>query len=157
MANIERDYLENEFDKPIVLVTYDGNLIVKEKIQVLRYDHKVDGQKATSKLNVLFAFPFEDYENIKTGIKLNKKIEAQKLKLIEKRSERSTVATPEEYLNGVAKNVKITMRTGHVLSGRQLSASQYDLLLQISEKIVLVYKHGILEYEIIDLATPDEK
>lgn len=145
----EKDYLENKFEKPIVLVTYDGNVLAKEKIEVSKYDHKIDGQKATPKLIVLFAFSFGDYDAIRTGIKLNAKVEAQKLKPIKKRAKRPVVATPEEYGTGVGKPVQITMRTGHVLSGEQLKNTKYDLIINIEDQNVLVYKHGILEYQVV--------
>ena len=144
----EKHLLQNQYTKPIVLVTYEGNVLIEEKIRVLRYDHIIDGAKATSKLNVLFAFPFNEYEIIKAGITLNKKVEAQKLQPITKRSDRPKVVTKEEYDNGIGANVQVTMRSGHVLSGYQLHATRYNLIVKINEKIVLVYKHGILEYQI---------
>lgn len=142
----EKNLLENHFEKPILLVTYKGNVLVKQKIDVYNYDHKIDKQKTTPKLQVLFAFQFTDFEAISIGIKLNQKIEDQKLKPIKKRSQRPLVATQKEYNNGTDQNVKITMRTGHVLSGYQLQATEHNLVLRISDKHVLVYKHGILEY-----------
>ena len=148
--------LQNQFSKPIVLVSYEGNVLVKKKIRVLRYDHIVDDAKATTKLNVLFAFPFNEYDAIKAGITLNKKVEAQKLQFIKNRSDRPKVATKEEYDNGIGANVQVTMRSGHVLSGYQLHATKYNLTVTINEKIVLVFKHGILEYQIIAGETPDE-
>ena len=152
----EQHLLHNQFTKPIALVTYEGDILVKEKIRVLRYDHIIDGAKATTKLNVLFAFPLDEYDAIKAGIKLNKQVEAQKLQLIKDRADRPKIAKREEYDNGIGANVRVTMRTGHVLSGYQLHATKYNLVLRISDKQVLVYKHGILEYQIIAGETPDE-
>lgn len=149
----EKNLLENKFAKPIVLVTYDGNLLVKEKIKVLKYDHSIDSAQPTSKLNVLFAFSFNEYDAIKSNIKLNAKVEARKLKPITKRSKRSKVAMKEEYEAGTGINVQVTMRTGHVLSGYQLYENQYNLILTIHEVNVLVYKHGILKYQIIEEET----
>lgn len=148
--------LQNQFAKPIALVTYEGNVLAKEEIRVLRYDHIIDGAKATTKLNVLFAFPLNEYEAIKSGIKLNKKVEAQKLQLIKDRADRPKVAKREEYDNGIGADVRVTMRSGHVLSGCQLHATKYNLVLRISDKQVLVYKHGILKYQSIEAETPDE-
>lgn len=152
----EKHLLQNQYTKPIVLLTYEGNVLIEEKIRVLRYDHIIDGGKATSKLNVLFAFPFNEYETIKAGITLNKQVDAQKLQPITKRSDRPKVVTKEEYNNGTGANVQVTMRSGHVLSGYQLHVTKYNLIVKINEKIVLVYKHGILKYQIIEGGTPDE-
>lgn len=148
MKTIEKDYLENRFVKPIMLVTYDGDVLVKEKIKVFPYGHRIDKRKSIHKLDVLFAFSFEEYDAIKVGIKRNKSVAAQKLQPIVKIAERPHVATKQEYRAGERKFVKITMRSGHILSGKQICDTQYDLLVRINEKIVLVYKHGILVYQI---------
>lgn len=146
----EKDLLQTEFTKPIVLVTYEGNVLIEEKVKVMKYDLKIEDQKPTSKLNVLFAFPFAQYETIKAGIKLNQKVEDQKLKPIKKLKDRPVVATKEEYKSGDGRNVKVTMRTGHILSGEQLQNMAYNLILNICDQFVLVYKHGILEYEVME-------
>ena len=151
----EKHLLEKGFAKPIVMVTYDGNVLVQEKIEVLKYDHKIDGQAPTSKLIVLFAFSLGDFDAIRTGIKLKEKVEAKKLQPIKKRYNRPVVATKEEYENGTDQHVQITMRTGHVLVGKQIWATQYNLIVQINEVNVFVYKHGLLEYEIVQGETAD--
>ena len=142
----EKDLLQTEFVKPIVIVTYDGNQLIKEKVKAHKYDLKVDEDTLISKIDVLFAFPFAHYQTIKSGIKLNKKVEAQNLKPILKPKDRPIVATKEEYQTGNGKSVKLTMRTGHVLSGQQVANTEYNLILNIADHLVLVYKHGILEY-----------
>ena len=144
----EKELLGNVFDNPIVLVTYEGNVLINEQVKVLKYDLKIDDQKPTSKLNVLFAFPFAQYETIKAGITLNQKVEAQKLKPIKKVSDRPIVATKDEYEAGVGRNVKLTMRTGHGLTGEQVANTQYNLIVKVCDQVVLVYKHGILEYQV---------
>lgn len=117
---------------------------------MLKYEHKIDGQKPIPKLIVLFAFNFGEYETVSMGIKLNQKVEDQKLKPIKSRSKRPVVATKEEYEAGHQKNIRITMRTGHILSGKQTHEMEYNLILKINGIDVLVYKHGILEYKITE-------
>lgn len=144
----EKYLLEKGFAKPIILVTYAGALPIEKEVKVIRYDLKIDGSKVIKKLEVMFAFPQESYEVIKKGITLKTKIEAQQLQPIEKLADRPIVATPKEYIDGTRKNVCIVMRTGHVLSGQQIWASQYNIILKISNTRVLVYKHGILGYQV---------
>ena len=142
----EKNLLENEFTKPTVLVTYDGNVVITEKVKVRTYDILVDGKQVV-KLQVLFAFPLEQFEGIKEGILLKENIAKQKLKSIQKPKDRPHVATNKEYKSGTGKHVKLTMRTGHVLSGIQLAATKYEIILNIKDQAVLIYKHGILEYQ----------
>lgn len=143
----EKHLLQTEFTKPTVLVTYDGNVVITEKVKVRTYDMLVDG-KQIEKLEVLFAFPLEQFERIKDDILLKEKVAKQKLKSIRKPKDRPYVATKEEYKAGTGKQVKLAMRTGHVYSGIQLAATKYNLIVKVCDQTVLVYKHGILEYQI---------
>ena len=147
----EKYILEETFTKPVCLWTYEGSVLVKKRLKVHQYALRIDGGRILQKLGVLFAFPREEYDDIKKGIRVNKKIEAQQHKPIEKRRDRPAVVSSErEYLRGTGKDVQITLRTGHVLSGHQVYATRYNIILRINDKIVLVYKHSILEYEIPD-------
>ena len=103
-----------------------------------------DKSKAIPKLEILFAFQHKDYHDINTGISLNQKIEAEDNKPIQNITDRPIVATDEEYEAMIDRDVCITMRTGHVLTGILRSATKYNLILSIADKNVLVYKHGIL-------------
>lgn len=144
----EKHILEKTFTKPVCLWTYEGGIVVKEDIKVLQFDLSIDDDRILKKVEVLFAFPREAYDDIKKGIKVNKKIEAEQHKPIVKRKDRPAVVSSErEYIKGTGKNVQITLRTGHVLSGYQVYATMYNIILKINDKIVLVYKHGILRYE----------
>lgn len=119
----ERDLLQTEFVKPIVIVTYDGNQLIKEKVKAHKYDLKVDEDTLISKIDVLFAFPLAHYQTIKSGIKLNKKVEAQKLKPILKPKDRPIVATAEEYKTGTSDWKTLRCQAGHYLSSGKLVAS----------------------------------
>lgn len=107
----------------------------------------MDKDKVVKKIDVLFAFCFAQYEVIKAGIKLNKQVEAQELKPINKLKDRPHVATKAEYKAGTGHQVKVTMRTGHILTGEQVENTEYNIILNISDQVVLIYKHGILEYQ----------
>lgn len=145
----EKYILEETFTKPVCLWTYEGGVLVEKDMKVLRFDLRIDDGRILKKLDVLFAFPREEYDDIKKGIRINEKIESQQHKPIEKRKDRPAVVSSErEYIRGTGKLVRITLRTGHVLSGHQVHATRYNIILRINDKIVLVYKHGILKYEV---------
>ncbi len=145
----EKYILEETFTKPVCLWTYEGSVLVKKRLKVHQYALRIDGGKILQKLNVLFAFPREEYDAIKKGISVNKQIESEQHKPIEKREERPAVVSSErEYIRGTGKDVQITLRTGHIFKGHQSDVNDYNILLCIDDKKVLVYKHGILNYEI---------
>ena len=130
----EKHLFEGGFAKPIVLVTDEENLLIKEKVNVFKYDLRIDGKEVIPKLNVLFAFPFGDFESIQTGVRLNEKIASEKLQPITKKSDRPFVASNAKYKKSIGRNVQITMRTGHVLSGKQIGDTQYTLILKHQRK-----------------------
>ena len=143
----EKYLLETAFEKPIVLWTYDGGVLVNKDISVLTYDLRIDGKRILKKLEVMFAFPLEKYQDIKVGIRINEKIAAEQHKPIEDVEDRPVIA-PSEYRSGTGGNVKITLRTGHILNGYQIYHTRYNIILRVNSKVVLVYKHGVLEYDI---------
>ena len=144
----EKDLLETEYTKPITLMTYTEAQQILDKVRVRKYDLVFDKAKAIPKLEILFAFQHKDYHDINSGISLNHKVEAEDNKPIQNIADRPVVATDEEYEGMIDKDVHITMRSGHVLTGILLSATKYNLVLSIADKKVLVYKHAILQYEI---------
>ncbi|MYF99903.1 hypothetical protein F4212_12360 [Candidatus Poribacteria bacterium] len=144
----EKYILEKTFTKPVCLWTYEGGIAVKEDIKVLQFDISIGDDRILKKVEVLFAFPREAYDDVKKGIKVNKKIKAEQHKPIVKPKDRPAVVSSErEYIRGTGKAVKITLRTGHVLRGHQVYSTRYNIILKINDKTVLVYKHGILEYK----------
>ena len=143
----EKEILENEFEKPIILVTYTEPQSIKKSVEVRKYDLLVDKDTSIRKIDVLFAFEFAHYATLKAGIRVNQQVEDQKLKPIPKPKDRPVVATNDEYKSGTGKHVKLTIRTGHILTGEQLQDTKYNLIIKVCDQSVLVYKHGILEYQ----------
>lgn len=143
----EKDLLQTEFEKPIILVTYTEPKTIKKSVEVRKYNLLIDKNTRINKIDVLFVFEFAYYATLKAGIRVNPQVENQKLKPIKKPKDRPVVATKEEYKSGTGKHVKLTMRTGHILTGEQLANTQYNLVVNVCELPVLIYKHGILEYQ----------
>lgn len=144
----EKRLLLQTFQKPIALITYTGAQLINKSVNLKRYDLIVDKDKRINKLKIMFAFPYRQYKDIKAGITVNKKIEAQQLSLITRIKDRPVIVSSGEYAAATGKSVRIYMRTGHVITGKQLEASKYHIVLQVAGKIVLVYKHGILRYQV---------
>ena len=144
----EKDLLQTEFEKPIILVTYTEPKQILKSVKVRKYNLQVDKGTMIEKIGVLFAFEFAHYATLKAGIRVNQQVGDQTLKPIPKSKDRPVVATKEEYESGTGKHVKLTMRTGHILTGEQLVNTQYNLIVNVCDLPVLVYKHGILEYDV---------
>lgn len=143
----EKDLLQTQLEKPIILLTYTQPQQIQKSVKVRKYDLQVDQKQIVKKIDVLFAFGFKHYQTIKAGIKLNNRVKAMHLNPIPKIKDRPHVVTPQEYQAGVGQQVKLTMRTGHILTGEQVKNTEYNLILNIEKQHVLVYKHGILEYQ----------
>lgn len=143
----EKELLQTEFEKPIILVTYTAPKQIQKSVKVRKYDLLVDKDTIIAKIDVLFAFPFAHDATLKSGIRVNQQVADQQLKPIPKPKDRPVVATQEDYKSGTGKQVKITLRTGHILTGEQLAHTQYNLVVNVCDYPVLVYKHGILDYQ----------
>ena len=144
----EKKILTKEFDTPIILVTYKGDRVINGNVDVRKYDLLIDKKSELSKLEIMFAFPYSRFENIKSSISLKKQVTDLNLTSVEKLSDRPIVGTYEDYVKGTRKNVSITMRTGHTLKGKQIWASKYNILLNVDKQKILIYKHGIFSYQI---------
>ena len=110
--------------------------------------------EAVSKINIVFAFPKAQLEAMKSGITIQKNVQAQGLRTPKERKDRDEVATDAELHKGDAKSVRLLMRSGHVLRGKQISVSPYTILLEISGESVLVYRHALMEHTIEGAAEP---
>lgn len=148
----EHKLLLSEFPQPVNLYTYTGGKIVPIKT-VNKYDIHGLADERIKKTDVLFAFSQSTFEKIRPGIKIDKKVKAQELRTPQKRKDRPKVASGEELYTGLRKDVRIVMRSGHVLRGKQIGLTRYNIVLKINGKMVLVYRHGLLEYAIQETET----
>ncbi len=140
------------FASPVRLVTYDGIRDVSIK-RTHKYSMIVVDQSGKeemlSKLNIIFAFPKEKMPAVKEHIKIRTSVKTQKLAPIHPRSERYSV--PKKVLQrAVAEKLPVTIvtRTGHVLKGWIQYFDKYVLYSRIGKKMVIVYRHGLLDFSI---------
>ena len=144
--------LRHSFAQPVRFVTYSG---IKDlsKIRIKPYTlGGIDDNKnriVLPKLDVLFAFPKEEMPTLKPHVKIRKPLQSENLEPIQNPNDRFHVA--DERLTQAQENktqVEIVTRSGHVLNGRLQHFDKYVLYMQIGEKIVIVYRHGLYSFTI---------
>ena len=109
------------------------------------------GKHVFPKLDMMFIYRVQDTEALKPHIKIQKAIKAQALKAIQPRKERPeifTKAVGDQIIAHKPADVTLTFRTGHALRGKVLAQSRYELLLEVANCQILVFKHGLLEIQI---------
>ena len=148
----EKYLLTKGFKSPVLFYTYDGSRKIGIK-RVQKYDVVLQDNTNLKKIDVLFALASDDLATIKKGVRIQKSIKAENLRMPEKRTDRPEVVSDDDLKGTVNKDVRIVLRSGHVLRGRQVAFFKYNLVLSIHGGIILVYRHGILEYAL----TPAEK
>lgn len=153
--------LSQDFAQPVRFVTYAGMRDLS-KIEMLKDDIKglnPRGEKIQlSKLDVLFAFPKGDMETLKSHIKRNPTIANQKLQPIELISDQCHIADDilkplmikrdtMESDNREDSTVRLVTRSGYVLNGHLSDFDEDFLYMDINNKVVIVYRTGILEFK----------
>ena len=142
----ERSLLEKAFESPMLLYTYEGGKRIDVK-SVYKYAiHGTKGERF-EKTDVLFAFPTSKLADVKSDIKIQKSIQAQDLRTPKRIKDRPLVVSDEQLRQDTGRRVRLLMRSGHVLRGELVFVSKYNLFLRIAGKMVLVYRHGLLAYE----------
>ena len=109
------------------------------------------GKHVFPKLDMMFIYRVQDTEALKPHIKIQKAIKAQALKAIQPRKARPeifTKAVGDQIIAHKPADVTLTFRTGHALRGKVLAQSRYELLLEVANCQILVFKHGLLEIQI---------
>lgn len=146
------EMLKQHFEQPVRFVTYTG---LKDLSVVRTKPYTVWGKDANGetinipKLHVLFAFPKEKMSDLKPYIKVRTPLKAEKLQPIKKIEDRYHV--DDELLEQAKENkssVNIVTRAGYVLNGWLQQFDKYVLYMRISEKMVIVYRHGLYAFTI---------
>ena len=147
----EKALLTNAF-QPALIYTYHGGQHVEVKnIETYALNSqsvKTQKPQRMKKNDVLFAIKADTLATVKAGITLDKDVKARNLRTPRYPKDRPVVLTQENLAHGHNRNVRIVMRSGHVLRGYLLQYSRYNLVLNIGGALVLVYRHGVLEYSV---------
>lgn len=149
----EKALLTTAFQPEALIYTYHGGQHVRVKnIETYAMNcQRVKNQQPQriKKTDVLFAIKADTLSSVKAGITLDKQVQAQNLRTAEKPKDRPVVLTTDNLADGHKTDVRIVMRSGHVLRGYLLRYSRYNLVLNINGALVLVYRHGVLQYAVI--------
>ena len=142
----ERYMLEKYFKPPIMILTYAG----LKRIELKKFDvfeiYPTVGARIP-KLHIMFAFSEHTLETLRGRITMDERIKARKLQPIKPVENRPPIIGGDkltEANNG--KFVKLTMRTGHVIRCKQLDLTLYTIFIALENEIVLVYRHGLVQY-----------
>lgn len=146
------ELLSQHFAQPVRFVTYTG---IRDMSKIRTHDYiiwAIDTNRERvqlAKLDVLFAFPKEKMPDLKPYIKIRKALKAENLQPIKTVADRYHV---DDELLKQAKanksNVNIVTRSGHVLIGSVHHFDKYVLYMQIGGQLVIVYRHGLLDFTI---------
>ena len=109
------------------------------------------GQNSVPKIDMMFIYRVEDTEALKPHIKVRKAIKEQALTAIKARKDRPEVFTKavgDQIVEHKPADVTLIFRTGHVLRGKVVGQTRYELLLEVANCQIFVFKHGLLEIQI---------
>lgn len=142
---------QREENSTLGFICYGG--VRKEpakKIRARRYFLFL-GQHTVPKIDMMFIYRVQDTEVLKPHIKIRKTIKEQALTAIHTREDRPeifTKAVGDQIAEHKPANVTLIFRTGHALRGKVLGQTRYELLLEVVNCQIFVFKHGLLEIQI---------
>ena len=144
--------LQKTFDPPVRFVTYSGirdlSAIETVEHQVSGSEKKTGGWVTLDKFHILFAFAAENMAAVKPNIKKRPTVYLQNLPPISSREE-ITHKSDEVFAEASQRRSRVTVitRAGYVLLGYIQSFDRDVLYMRISGRFVMVYRHGILEFQ----------
>ena len=144
--------LQKTFDQPVRFVTYSGirdlSTIETVKHQVSGSEKKTGDWVTLNKFHILFAFAAENMAAVKPNIKKRPILHSQNLPPISSREE-ITHKSDKVFVEACQRRSRVTVvtRAGYVLRGYIQSFDRDVLYMRISGRFVIVYRHGILEFQ----------
>lgn len=142
----EKNLLMTTFRPVALIYTYKGGKRCAVEA-VKKYDILANGE-TLSKTDVMFAINAETLPAVKKGITFDTHVKKRNLRTAIKPKDRPKVFTKKNRTDALNTDVRILMRSGHVLRGKLIRNSRYNMVLKINGALVLVYNHGALEFKI---------
>ena len=150
--------LTQDFTQPVIFATYMGiyylSNIKSLSEKIIGVDRRGPVVKL-KKIDVLFAFPYEDWAQVKPNLTMKTSVKNLKLQPVELVSEKQRfddrilrsihVGHNTEKEEAQKHSVQLVTRAGYVLNGCLLDFDRKVLHISMDEKTVIVYRHGILE------------
>lgn len=148
----EKYLLETAFGKEgdVRFVTYARKFTDGTVQSVNTYDIALTDGRVLKKINILLVFAKAKMPSVKTEIKRRESLANQQLSPIVKPRSRPKISI--EARKG--DTVQCVMRNGLVVTGKLMWVSKYNILLRVGRnqnqgKVVLVYRHGLYEFNVI--------
>lgn len=142
---------QKEEDSTLGFISYEGvRKVPARKIKANRYCFFFD-RNPVPKIEMMFIYRLQDMEALKPHIKVKKAIKEQALTAIntpKDRPEVFTKAVGDQIVEHKPADVTLIFRTGHAFRGKVLGQTRYELLLQVANCQIFVFKHGLLEIQI---------
>lgn len=145
--NLEVITLFERFQGPVLLVTYDG--IKKVNITEIEKYEIHTSTASYHKVDILFCLMPESAENLGNALRINKEVEAEKLRTDKDPHKRPKIIGRRPMSKLAQKNVKVTLRNGHILYGIPIEYTEYNFTMNVNNQMVLVYRHAVYQYEIV--------
>ena len=159
----EKYLLEQAFQKEgkVRIITYAKKYKDANVESVGRYELNLTEGNPLKKLNVLMAYPDVSHDEIKKskGIVRRPSIAEQNLSPIVSKKDRPKV----EIRAKIGETIECVLRNGLVVTGRNLWISKYTIVMRAGAKgkrrgkVVLIYMHGVLEFNVIKDAPKTRK
>ncbi len=146
---LETDTLLNKFQGQAVLVTYDG--IKQLKITKIGRYEIYSADDSLYKVDIVFCLTPEAANNLGDALRVNKKLEAEKLRTDKDPQKRPLIIGKRPMRKLAQKNVKVTLRNGHILYGIPIEYNKYNFTMNVNNQVVLVYRHAVYQFEIVTI------
>lgn len=143
---------QKTFDQPVRFATYSGirdlSAIQTVKHQISGSEKKTKNWVTLNKFHILFAFAAENMAAVKSNIKKSSILQSQNLPTISSLEEIAH-KSDEVFAEACQRKSRVTIvtRAGYVLRGYIQSFDHDVLYMRISGRLVIVYRHGILEFQ----------
>ena len=148
----EKPLLMTGFKPTALIYTYTHpkhvQVIEIEKYELVCSDVDKEVVLRLKKIDVMFAIKADTLETVQNSIHIDTDVKKRNLRTAYKRDDRPIVLTNEKLQNGLKREVRLVMRSGHILIGQLIRYSAFNLVLNIRGAMVLIYRHGVLEYSI---------
>ena len=140
--------LTRYFDTPIRLYLY-GRILdltnIKANYRNVRGADSKGKHHHLHKKHILFAFPVEKMPDVQPHIKMDVSIKNLKLKP-ENLIENGFRIDESELESVTGDNIVFVTRGGHVIHGELQAFDKYHLFMRVGNKVVLVYRHGLFNF-----------
>ena len=142
---LEAKTLRQNFAYPIVLVTFKG----EKETPRIRYDtydlHTPD--EIVKKNKIVLAYMKRDQKALNEVLKVDKTIKRKRLQTRVRIKERPTLPIENTLKASLNTHATATMMNGQVIAGKLTEYNRYNLLVNINDMPVLLYRHAIHQFQ----------